>query len=215
MQFLKLPHELITDTSITANEFRIYTYILSLYNTSRQCAYPSIETIAEKLNISISTVKRGIKRLVDIGYMIIEKMKGSAGNYNTYKNLKHNLKNIVNSTGKTDKRVENSVVNKNKIYIKKASPVEYSENINTLEIEEVNPFAREHQQKISLVLRQSIELTEKQMWIIGDMDLDTLREALRIFKKKKGRKFALLISLYIDIADKNDIERIVYQNEFI
>ena len=35
MQFLKLSYELITDKNITANEFRIYTYLLSLYNTEK------------------------------------------------------------------------------------------------------------------------------------------------------------------------------------
>lgn len=36
MQFLKLSYELITDKNITANEFRIYTYLLSLYNTEKK-----------------------------------------------------------------------------------------------------------------------------------------------------------------------------------
>ena len=39
MQFLKLSHELITDKNITSNEFRIYTYLLSLYNEDKQCSY--------------------------------------------------------------------------------------------------------------------------------------------------------------------------------
>lgn len=39
MQFLKVAHELITDTNITSNEFIIYTYLLSLYNNEKQCAY--------------------------------------------------------------------------------------------------------------------------------------------------------------------------------
>lgn len=42
MQFLKLAHELITDKNITSNEFRIYTYLMSLYNKEKKCAYPSI-----------------------------------------------------------------------------------------------------------------------------------------------------------------------------
>ena len=57
MQFLKLSTDLITDKNITSNEFRIYTYLLSLYNEEKQCSYPSIDVISERLNISISTVK--------------------------------------------------------------------------------------------------------------------------------------------------------------
>ena len=56
MKFLKLSHDLITDTNITSNEFRIYTYLLSLYNENKKYAYPSIETISNRLNISVATV---------------------------------------------------------------------------------------------------------------------------------------------------------------
>lgn len=206
MQFLKLPHELITDTNISANEFRIYTYLLSLYNTSKQCAYPSIETISDNLNISISTVKRSIKRLVHIGYMIVEKKKGAAGNYNTYRKLKHTVTNVVQTAKKVAGTVIQSVVNSNLEVAKHIVGLGNDQSNIRREVEEISPFTIEHQQKISLVLKQGIKLTDKQMWLIGDMELDMLREYIRIFKKKKGRKFALLINLYIDIAEKNDIE---------
>lgn len=76
MQFLKLSHELITDKNITSNEFRIYTYLLSLYNADKQCSYPSIEVISERLNISISTVKRSIKDLKNLNIFLYKKEKG-------------------------------------------------------------------------------------------------------------------------------------------
>ena len=104
MQFLKLSHELITDKNITSNEFRIYTYLLSLYNEEKQCSYPSIDVISERLNISISTVKRSIKKLSELGYIAIEKRKGLAGNFNIYKKLKHLIEAKV--TNKKDKALK-------------------------------------------------------------------------------------------------------------
>lgn len=89
ISFLKLDTNLITDTSINANEFRIYTYLLSLYNQEKKCAYPSLETISTKLNISLSTVKRAIKHLAELGYISIEKKKAQIGNHNIYTKLKH------------------------------------------------------------------------------------------------------------------------------
>lgn len=88
MQFLKVAHELITDKNITSNEFRIYTYLLSLYNKAKKSSYPSIEVIAIRTNISISTVKRSIKKLVALGYMKITKRAGINGNYNEYSEFK-------------------------------------------------------------------------------------------------------------------------------
>lgn len=89
MQFLKLSYELITDKNITSNEFRIYTYLISLYNEKQGCSFPSIEVIAERTTVSIATVKRSVKKLVELGYMIVEKQKAKIGNYNKYTNFKH------------------------------------------------------------------------------------------------------------------------------
>lgn len=198
MQFLKLPYELITDKNITSNEFRIYTYLLSLYNAEKDCAYPSLEVIAEKVSIGIRTVKSSIKKLVELGYMIIEKKKGINGNFNTYKEFKYLIKNVI--------KVTKNISVEKKEERKPLIVSDYKESGVQIEIEEVTPFTQEHQQKISLVLKQGIKLTEKQMWLIGDMDLETLREAIRLFKKKNGRKFALLINLYIDAAENKNIE---------
>lgn len=89
MQFLKLSYELITDKNITSNEFRIYTYLMSLYNEKQGCSFPSIEVIAKRTTISMATVKRSIKKLVELGYMIVEKQKAKIGNFNKYTNFKH------------------------------------------------------------------------------------------------------------------------------
>lgn len=89
MQFLKLSYELITDKNITSNEFRIYTYLMSLYNEKQGCSFPSIEVIAERTTVSIATVKRSVKKLVELGYMVVEKQKAKIGNYNKYTNFKH------------------------------------------------------------------------------------------------------------------------------
>ena len=89
ISFLKLDTNLITDTSINSNEFRIYTYLLSLYNQEKKCAYPSLETISTKLNISLSTVKRAIKHLTELRYISVEKKKAQIGNHNIYTRLKH------------------------------------------------------------------------------------------------------------------------------
>ncbi|MDK7627718.1 MULTISPECIES: helix-turn-helix domain-containing protein [unclassified Clostridium] len=89
IQFLKLDMSLITDKNINSNEFRIYTYLLSLYNENKKCAYPSLETISINLNISLSTVKRAIKHLSELRYISIEKKKAQIGNHNIYTKLKH------------------------------------------------------------------------------------------------------------------------------
>lgn len=221
MQFLKLPYELITDKSITSNEFRIYTYLMSLYNEKQGCSFPSIEVIAERTTISIATVKRSIKKLVEIGYMVVEKQKAKIGNFNKYTNFKHlvsandeninsNKKQSLTDESNREIPVSEEVENENdtiKPFIVsdcKESGVQMTiDDKDTKENEvDISEYSIEHQQKIGLVLKQGIKLTEKQEFLIGEMDLEELRKAIHQFKKKKGKYFSLLLSLYIDQAEE-------------
>ena len=197
MQFLKVAYELITDTNITSNEFRIYTYLLSLYNNEKKCAYPSIEVIAKKVSISVRTVKSSIKRLVELGYMIIEKKKGINGNFNTYKEFKYLIKDKV----KIEKKKEVKPEVRKPIIVS-----DYKEQGVQVEIKEICEYSKEHQQKISLVLKQNIKLTKKQQWLIGDMDLEILRKAIFRFKKStKTNSFAFLLECYFSECSLNGI----------
>lgn len=207
MQFLKLPYELITDNNITSNEFRIYTYLLSRYNTEKECSYPSIEVIAENVNIGITTVKNAIKNLVKLGYMIIEKKKGVNGNFNTYKEFKYLVKGIVKVKKENVNTTINTNVDENKNEeIKHTTIINIVENSNN-EIEELCEYSQDHQAKISLVLKNVKSLTEKQMFLIGDMDLETLRKAIFRFKKStKTHSFAFLVECYYTECGINGLE---------
>lgn len=205
MQFLKLSHELITDINITSNEFRIYTFLMSLYNKAKKCSYPSIEVIAERTNISISTVKRSIKNLVKFGYMKVNKRAGISGNYNEYSEFKFLLFDSKKRENSSKAPVEETLEEKVETKKIKREPIIISdckESGVQIEIEEICEYSIEHQQKIGLVLKQGIKLTEKQKFLIGDMDLETLRKAIHQFKKKKGKYFSLLLSLYIDQSEE-------------
>ncbi|MGL4850903.1 MAG: helix-turn-helix domain-containing protein [Clostridium sp.] len=85
IRFLKLDYTLITDRNIDSNQFRVYTYLLSLYNKDKKCSYPALSTISIELSIGITTVKKAIKHLRDLGYLAIEKQKCKLGNHNKYK----------------------------------------------------------------------------------------------------------------------------------
>lgn len=201
MQFLKLSDEILFDKSISSNEFRVYTILLRLYNSEKQCAYPSIEYIAEKIGISVSTVKRAIKGLVKLGYITITKKKSVLGNFNTYTNLKHLVPTKEKNkepANKEDKKVPKIVSDC------KESGVQLEILNADEEVLKLSEYTRLHQQKISLVQKLGIALTEKQKNIIGDFDIEVLRESIRTFRKKKGRFFSFLMNLYLDIASRNN-----------
>ena len=200
MQFLKLSTELITDTNITSNEFRIYSYLLSLYNEEKKCSYPSIDVISERLNISISTVKRSIKRLAELGYIVIEKRKGLAGNFNIYKRLKHLMSNIV-----TKKTVSKIGVDSNG-----EAPIDGQISVEEAleEIEEGTIEINSLDNDSNVRLARSVTNIENSGFakkVVSLADKDLLRAAIKDFKKKRGKTPTFLIKLLVDQYYKEGI----------
>lgn len=206
MQFLKLSTDLITDTNITSNEFRIYIYLLSLYNIEKQCIYPSIDVISERLNISISTVKRSIKKLSELGYIAIEKRKGLAGNFNIYKKLKHIITaKVINKKDKSPKVGVDS--NGEEPLDGQISVEEALQNIK----EEPRVQSKQNSIDNHNNVRMARAVTNidnsnfaKKILTLADEEL--LREAIRNFKKKRGKNATFLIQLVIDEYFKNGVE---------
>ncbi len=201
MQFLKVQYDLITDTNITSNEFRIYTYLMSRFNENKNCAYPSIDVIAVKVGLSTRTVISCIKNLVKLGYMKITKKKGIWGNYNEYSEIKYLVaakeenKVPANKEGKKAPKIVSDC---------KESGVQLEILKGDEEVPKLSEYTRLHQQKIGLVQKLGIALTEKQKNIIGDFDIEVLRESIRTFRKRRGKFFTFLMDLYLDIASRNN-----------
>ena len=198
MSYFKLSNELIRDKNINSNEFRIYVYLMSLYNEEKGCSFPSLDTIAEGTNTSKATVNRAIKTLVKLGYMTIVKKRRVAGNFNTYKDFKHMVKVNTVKTTEEPKQQENKDNDKD-------DDNKPNGGGKQIDFDEVLEYSQEHQQKINLVLKQGIKLTSKQMFLLGDMDLEVLRKAIFKFKKKCGKYFSLLLNLYIDEAEQTNV----------
>ncbi|WP_066677513.1 helix-turn-helix domain-containing protein [Clostridium septicum] len=201
MQFLKLSTELITDNNITSNEFRIYFYLLSLYNVEKQCSYPSIDIISERLNISISTVKRSIKRLAELGYISIEKRKGLAGNFNVYKKLKHLINNVVKT-----KKVNKIAIDSNG---EKAIEGQISVEEALEDIEETKVRTNIIDNSSNVRLARSVTNIDNSSFakkVLSLSDNGLVRAAIKEFKKKRGKTPTFLIKLLVDQYYKEGID---------
>lgn len=191
MQFLKLSYELITDKNITSNEFRIYTYLMSLYNEKQGCSFPSIEVIAERTTISIATVKRCIKKLVELGYMVVEKQKAKIGNFNKYTNFKHldSDKKPVTKIQKTDVKKGTPVDSNGEV------PVEGQIHISEVveEVEKVKILTPAERKEYDQLNNASVRIARKYTDVDGNgygisilacLDAEIVREAGYRFKNQ-------------------------------
>ena len=193
MQFLKLSTDLITDKNITSNEFRIYTYLLSLYNEEKQCSYPSIDVISERLNISISTVKRSIKKLQQLGYIVIEKRKGLAGNFNIYKKLKHLINKVV-----AKKNVSKIGVDSNgEIPIDGQVTIEEALQEVEENVVEINSLDNNSNVRLARSVT-NIDNSGFAKKVISLADKELVRAAIKDFRKKRGKTSTFLIKLLVD-----------------
>lgn len=88
-RFVMVDNTIIENKEISSNDKIVYIYLISLYNKEKCYSFPSLKNISEHIGISLSTVKRSIKHLSELGFITVEKRKAKIGNYNLYKKLKH------------------------------------------------------------------------------------------------------------------------------
>lgn len=84
--FTNILNKLITDKNISTAEYRILCYLLMRAGNQDVC-YPSLNTISNDIDISLSTVKRAIPELMHKGYIkkINRKRKNGSSTSNLYK----------------------------------------------------------------------------------------------------------------------------------
>lgn len=193
MSFVMVDRNLVTDKNINANEYRVHTYLLLMYNKDKACAFPSMEVMAKELNMSVSTVKRCIKKLQDLGYVEVSKRKGLAGNFNIYKKLKHLI--VRNNKGaKTP--TEAAIINE-----ENADKVEINFEGGHEVIDHRSEEEKELDNNVNVRLARSITNIDKSNFaktILSMADEELVREAIRSFKAKKGKSATFLISILVD-----------------
>ena len=77
-KFTTILNKIITDKSISGNEFRILCYLCMRSGNDNSC-FPSLDTIHQDTGIGLSTVKNTIPKLVESGYIIKVSRKKSSG----------------------------------------------------------------------------------------------------------------------------------------
>lgn len=192
MSFVMIDRNLITDKNITASEYRVHTYLLLMYNENKACAFPSIETMADELCMSQSTVKRCVKKLEKLGYLEVNKRKGLAGNFNTYKNLKYFI-DRKNINKKADAKA--TIINEKNA----------KEEVSTFEADLLEDVRTDEQieldNNVNVRLARSVTNIDKSNFakVILSMANEALvREAIRSFKNKNGKSATFLISILVD-----------------
>ena len=171
--------------TLSASEYNVYDCLLDHKNKNEKYAYPSQVTIADESNLSIRTVKRVIKKLVEKNFIRIEKMKKRLGHYNKYELL------VVPEV--QQKKIEKE-------------PVMDSNDFDDID----NLLVQEEPKNSNSDLIESktgLELTDWGKYIANvKMKKSLILQTITLFKKKDGQCFTLFKSLYSDLlAAKNEL----------
>lgn len=203
-------NDIYSDSNLNLKEKSILMYLIKQFNIKDNYAYPKYEDIMSATGIGRrANIAESIKSLVVKGYITVKKVVGNKSHYFIEKYLHF----VGEKTEKVDSDKKENLCDESNVEIQVKEEVETKNNvieqIKTKVFKEnevvISEYSLEHQQKISLVLKQGINLTEKQKFLIGEMNLESLRKAIHQFKKKKGKYFSLLLSLYIDQAEETGV----------
>ncbi len=175
-------------TNLTSNQNIIYRCLMSHKNKKQVYSFPSQKLIAKETRLSISTIKRAIKVLVEKKFIIIEKVKKRMGHFNKYRML------II----PVFKKKEQQKVNETKVE-EELSNISLEKELRT---DVQAPVNNKNSELVKSKL--NIKITDKQAYGINKFFTDkTVLETITIFKKKKGKTATFFITLCIDRAFKN------------
>ena len=157
--------------------------------------------ISERLGICLSTVKKLIKNLAKLNYIVIEKRKGLSGNFNVYKSLRHIISNITNKKAKRNDLPHNNTIKdiKNKLFNK----IKANNKDMNIEEEYIDNLTNEKKinSNINVRLDRSVTNDDNSNFakkILSLANENIVRETIKIFRKKRGKSSTFLISLLVD-----------------
>ncbi|MCF0163210.1 MAG: helix-turn-helix domain-containing protein [Fusobacterium necrophorum] len=190
------------DKNLIGTIFNVLHVLIEHYNEEKGFSYPSIKYMADKLECSTRTINRSIKKLKELGYITIEKMKGKAGNYNIYKNIKYMVSKtkIKKNLGeiKAKEIEEKEEIKKSKGFTV-AGKLIGSNVIN--EEEQVTKRQSNIDDHINVRLVRAVTNVEKAPFVktvLAMADEEVVRDSVRKFKNKRGKSATFFLSLLID-----------------
>jgi predicted transcriptional regulator len=71
--FAMVPRWIIQHENLTSGAVRVYACLADMANRDKNYAFPSHKTLAVKANMSVSSVRRHIDELVNVGALVVRK----------------------------------------------------------------------------------------------------------------------------------------------
>lgn len=99
-------------SNLSDNAFRIYHYLLSMCYGKKNTCFPSQATIAKATHRTIRTIQRGLKELIQAGFILSQRRGSTSNLYTVLKKVQLQAKEVVSSATEkvedTIKKVKNS-----------------------------------------------------------------------------------------------------------
>jgi len=84
MSFSRIPHSMINDNRITANDISVYNALCSFTSAKKGMCFPSIQAIADRAKLARSTTCLCLNRLEELGYYSKSVRKDKDGQRSSY-----------------------------------------------------------------------------------------------------------------------------------
>ena len=103
--FAMVPRWIIQHENLTSGAVRVYACLADMANRDKNYAFPSHKTLAVKTNMSVSSVRRHIDELVNVGALLVRKRfkpEGAGQTSNLYTVVHKPMENKEDSVTKND-----------------------------------------------------------------------------------------------------------------
>lgn len=197
-------------SNLKSRALQVLLYLIDRSNKEQTC-FPAVPTIGKELHISISTVKRAMKELVDAGY-VTKESRFRAGNRGQTSNLYTLYFPEQEECGNLDKAV--SKAEKNKTITKK-----YEENTQKMIVDE-NVDCKNQNEIERSGAEQNIQ-SKKENLIVGSLKKRECKRKLNPILRHNGIQMAFevgcsfIMSIIICCACGQMIDGIIFFGVFI
>ena len=103
--FAMVPRWIIQHENLTSGAVRVYACLADMANRDKNYAFPSHKTLAVKTNMSVSSVRRHIDELVNVGALLVRKRfkpEGTGQTSNLYTIVHKPMENKEDSVTEND-----------------------------------------------------------------------------------------------------------------
>jgi len=207
--FVQLPQALIFDARLSAVDLRVACVLLTYTRPGKPEAWPSQETIADSIALSVDTVQRALKSLQAFGYLLVRRLRDRLGR------LGKNVYNLAAVAGLLPGRAPVNHAAPARFGVTHATPKPSPSIPHPCGIlKKTNSLHAKEQQQAEPTERTAEPLPEPDPVVVLSLEKRNISRTVaervaRLYPRERVKAAALAVDAYIKSKSGGDVNRLI------